>query len=372
MLVIYRYFIAVSLVFSRIAAFSCVGETMIRTTKTAAASGLFSGATNDDAATDSFADCNVVESLSSRTFEATGSSSRRRILKGAIATAGGVAAPNLLFNPSTASAAEQRCDAVDPRCGADGVLRDTIPKGKPIPRVTNKITHVVQLVIDVGERREEVGFLRFGLYGDDCPKTVRTMLEFLTPIGITGLVTEKTEDLLENSIGMQTSPVSILQGGIVPEICPGNGIEFGVPSQQKAYARSRGLQMAGKNFVPQNRPEMVSLTSEPSARKHDAAGLVSIPEKGIGYAVSGGDIDGAFSSAFLVTADANPDLDDKLHRRVIGQLIDDDSMEFLARLSSLPIQKKGSGGKGPPLLKVSVLDVGVQKIGASNQQKKKK
>jgi hypothetical protein len=280
----------------------------------------------------------------------------------------GLAAALVPLEASAAAAEpEQRCDATDPRCGADGILRDNKPRGKPIPRVTNRITHVVQLVIDIGERREEVGFLRFGLYGDDCPKTVRTTLEFLTARGVTG---EEDATQLENSIGIQTATVSILEGGIVPEICPGKGVEFGVPSQKKAYARSRGLREAGSNFVPQNRPAGVSLESEPSARKHDVAGLVSVPERGIGYATEGGDVDGAYASSFLITADANSDLlDAKLHRRVIGQVVDDESMEFLARLSSLPIQKKGT--KGPPLLRVSVLDAGVQKVGAasSNNQK---
>ena len=301
------------------------------------------------------------------TTESNSEKSRRQILKGAITTAACVGG---FVEPSKAT--EQRCYADDPRCGADGFLRDTIPRGKPIPRVTNKITHVVQLVIDVGERREEVGFLRFGLYGDDCPKTVRTMLEFLTPVGITGVA--GTDDL-ESEIGVQKSTVSILEGGVVPEICPSKAIEFGVPSQKKAFARARGLREAPPTFVAQNRPESVSLESEPSARAHDVAGLISIPEKGIGYASSGGDVDGAYASSFLITADGTPEFDAKLRRRVIGQVIDDESMEFLARLSSLPV-KKGANGKGPPLLKVTVLDTGVQKVGANNnnnkQSKKKK
>ncbi len=296
----------------------------------------------------------------------TDKTSRRDVIKAALSSAIVATLPP----EASIAAQEQRCDAVDPRCGADGVLRENV--GKPIPRVTNRITHVVQLVINLGERREEVGFLRFGLYGDDCPKTVRTMLEFLTPIGITGV--SKEEDL-ENSIGMQTATVTLLEGGIVPEICPGKAIEFGVPSQKKAFAKVRGLREAGNNFVPQNRPESVGLEAEPSARKHDVAGLISIPEKGIGYATNSVDVDGAYANAFLITADGNPDFDAKLKRRVIGQVIDDESMEFLARISSLPIQKKGPGGKGPPLIKVTVLDIGVQKVGANNsnnQSKKKK
>ena len=374
----YRNVIAVwLLIVCKVSAFSWVGQTTKQTTR------LFSGAdsSNADATTRvfSFEENNTAININSR----------RQVLKDALTTVGSVAVATTTtaaIAPSSANAAtEERCDATDPRCGADGVLRETRPSGKPIPKVTNKITHVVQVIIDIGERREEVGFLRFGLYGADCPRTVRTMLEFLTPIGITGAVTEqqKEDSFFENSIGIQTTPVSILNGGIVPDICPGTAVEFGVPSQKKSYARSRGLREAGSNFVPQNRPEAVSLDAEPSARKHDVAGLVSIPEKGIGYATgngnspSAGDIDGAYGSAFLVTSEDNTSdlLDTKLHRRVIGQVIDDESMEFLARLSSLPVQKKGSGKGNPPLLKVTILDVGVQKVGAapaSNNKKKKK
>lgn len=376
MVLAYRYLLAVGLVFGNsISAFSTVAQTTKRTT------GLFSGASNADAAMESFPEDTMMPESSCQSVSALSraSSSRRQVLKGAITTtvAAATATPVFLSSALPSFAAEdKRCDAADPRCGADGVLRDTRPRGQPIPRVTNKITHVVQLYIDVGERREEIGVLRLGLYGEDCPKTVRTMLEFVTPIGITGVVDQKKVEFLENSIGLQTLPVSILQGGIVPDICPGNGIEFGVVSQKKAYARARGLPKAGDDFLPQNRPEGVSLESEPSARKHDMAGLVSVPEMGIGYA-SGGDVDGAYASAFLVTADDNSELmDTKLRRRVIGQVIDDESMAFLARLSSLPIQKKGSGSRGPPLLKVTVLDTGVQKVGAApappSKGKKKK
>lgn len=358
---LFRYFLAFSSIFGHASAFASIG------TATKQMDGLFASSINSKSSLEKFEENETIAIEKPRSK----SSRRREVLKGTITAIGSVAAP-AFFSVPASDAEEQRCDAVDPRCGADGVLRDTRPSGNPIPRVTSRITHVVQLVIDIGERREEVGFLRFGLYGEDCPKSVRTMIEFLTPIGITGMVTDKNEDLLENSIGIQTSTVSILQGGIVPEITPGLEIEFGVPSQKKAYARTRGLREAGSNFVPQNRPVPVSLESEPGARKHDVAGLISIPEKGIGWN-SNGDIDGAYASAFWVTADANSELlDSKLRRRVIGQVIDDESMEFLARLSSLPIQKKGPGGKGPPLLKVTVLDAGVQKVGPSNQKNGKK
>lgn len=305
-------------------------------------------------------------------FSDSGTSSRRQVLNHAtIGAASFLSAVVVGVSDPAPSRADERCDPGDPRCGADGKLRETGPLGNPVPRVTNRITHVVQLVIDVGERREEVGFLRFGLYGDDCPESVKSMLRLLTS-GITGVVDEKA---IENSIGAKSSPVSLLQGGVVPAICPGRGVEFGVPSQTKAFARVVGLRDVGE-FVPQNRP--VPTGNEAGVRKHDVAGLISIPEKGIGFG-SSGDVDEAYASAFLVTADDTTSAlyDQKIRRRVIGQVIDDESMQFLARLASLPIQKKLRSGsdKGPPLLKVTVLDTGVQKVGGAtntNDSKKKK
>jgi len=264
--------------------------------------------------------------------------------------------PEAAFGSTTT---EQRCDPSDYRCTQDGSLE--VPTGKPIPRVTNKITYVVQMIVDIGERREEAGFIRFGLYGDDCPESTKQMLQFLTR-GITSM----NKDVVENSIGIQSAPVSLLEGGAVPTICSGRAVEFGVPSQAKSYAKSRGLRQAGPTFVPQQRPP--PLTNEPFPRQHNVAGLVSIPAKGIGYGgSSSGTIpdDEAYGNAFLITADEAPSLD-KMGRRVIGQVIDNKSMTFLARLSTLPVQK-GIGMipgqvSGPPLLRVRIRDVGVQKV----------
>ena len=68
--------------------------------------------------------------------------------------------------------------------------------------------------------------------------------------------------------------------------------------------------------------------------------------------------------AFQITASAVPDMD-REGRKVIGQLLDEPSMAFLARLAQLPTNKglkgiiPGQDG-GPPLLKVVVTDVQVQ------------
>ena len=285
---------------------------------------------------------------------------RRQMLDNAVQMGSILAAPWLLGPDEVVAATTERCDVGNPRCGSDGILRDSAPTGKPIPRVTNKITHVVQLIIEIGERGFEVGPIRFGLYGEDCPGSVQQMLQFLTR-GISSM----SQETLQNSIGMMYAPVSILEGGSVPTVCPGKAVDFGVASQAKAYAQSRGLRTVPE-FVPQQRPQQ-TLENEARPRKHDVAGLVSIPAKGIGYATSSsGSDDEAYASAFSITVDEALELD-KLNRRVIGQIIDDESMTFLARLASLPVQKGIKGvvpGKssGPPLLKVTIRDAGVQKV----------
>ena len=217
------------------------------------------------------------------------------------------------------------------------------------------------MLLDVGERMEyDSGYIRFGLYGDDCPGSVKQMLLFLTR-GISSLDKSVLEDRLE----IDQAPVSLLEsGGAVQNICPEKGIDFGVASQMKAYARNKGLRTVGPDFVPQSRP-LPTLEEESFPRLHNVAGLISIPATGIGWSNPKSDLDEAFASAFTITASSDSSILDKAKspQRVIGQLIDNESMEFLDRLSKLPIQKKlGRGEGGPPLLKVRVRDVDVQKV----------
>lgn len=148
-------------------------------------------------------------------------------------------------------------------------------------------------------------------------------------------------------------------------IVPGTVVDFGVPSQTNAYARSRGMSKAS-DFLPQPRP-LSSLTAiDTVPRSHDAAGLVSLPIKGLGYGGTGFESDDeAYESGFLVTAEAVPSLDKS--RRVVGQVLDNQSMAFLERLASLPT-KRGIRGvipgqtSGPPLLKTVVRDVAVDTV----------
>lgn len=255
---------------------------------------------------------------------------------------------------------KDRCDPTDPKCGPDGKLLDEAPRGQPIPTVTNKITHLAEIVLDIG--REETVVLHFGLYGEDCPASVKQMLYFLT----SGIATTSKLQF-ENGMGIRSSPVALPQYGKLMDIVPGKLIDFGVESQAIAFGRSQGTRKAGDDFVPQPRPDPTDTKEDAFVRKHDVAGLISIPSKGIGYGGSGFESDDeAYGSAFQITADAVPSLD-KANRRVIGQVIDDQSMASLARLASLPT-KKGIKGvipgqtSGPPLLKINIREVEAKKV----------
>lgn len=301
---------------------------------------------------------------------------RRHVLHSIVAPAA-ASMPLLFVNErSSALAASEECDILCRQQRYDNYMDsqydegNDLPPAQPIPAVTNKITYVVQMIIDIGSKRDNInaGYLRFGLYGDDAPMSVKQMLFFLTK-GITSMDQETLEDRLE----VEYMPVS-MSNGSVQTILPGTGIVFGVPSQSKAYAENKGLRTAGPNFVLQNKP-IPTLEGEKFPRPHSCAGLISIPSKGIGYDSDFSNLDEIYSSAFTVTDAPLPELDKVSatkksaqqkppSHRVIGQIIDDESMQFLERLATLPVQKKlGKGGSsGPPLLKVRVRDVDVQKV----------
>ena len=301
----------------------------------------------------------------------------RRNFLHSVLTSAAVSAPFLIINePTSALAATDECDILCRQQRYDRYM-DSIevsgtepPPAQPIPAVTNKITYVVQMIIDIGAKRDNLnaGYIRFGLYGDDAPASVKQMLFFLTK-GITSM----NQEALENQLDVDYIPVS-MSNGSVQIISPGKGIVFGVPSQSKSFAENKGLRAAGPNFIPQNRPTP-TLEEEKFPRPHSCAGLISIPAKGIGYdTISSDDLDKIYSSAFTVTDAPLPELDKPTStkksaqqkppsHRVIGQIIDNESMQFLERLATLPVQKKlGKDGSGPPLLKVRVRDVDVQKV----------
>lgn len=250
---------------------------------------------------------------------------------------------------------KDRCDASDPQCGPDGKLRGAIV-GQPVPRDNLAITHVATIRVDVG--REETNVLRLGFYGREAPASVQQMVDFLSETGIATLDRR-------NMMGADVAPVTLLRGGVLDSIVPGQVIDFGVPSQVYAYARSRGVSKA-EGFVPQPRPSKDVTSQDGVTRPHDAAGLLSVSKQGLGYGGTGFESDDeAFESSFLITAAALPALDKT--RRVIGRVLDAESMAFLERLASLPT-KRGIRGvipgqtSGPPLLKTVVREIAVAEV----------
>ncbi|KAL3925021.1 MAG: hypothetical protein SGILL_000683 [Bacillariaceae sp.] len=257
--------------------------------------------------------------------------------------------------------AENRCDATDPNCGSDG--REVARVAEKVPdSMGYSITHVADMSFTIG--RVEYLTLRLGVYGNDAPEAVKEFLQFLSYRGLT----TTSELAFENGMGVESAPVSMSRGGKLNLIFPNQRLDFGVPLQSAAYARAKGMAKVSDEFLPQPRPK--ALSDVPVLRKHDAAGLVSIPAKGMGYGGTGFESeDECFESCFQITAAAVPSMD-KGDRRVIGQVMDAESMATLSRLASLATMKGFKGvipgqNSGPPLVKVALNGVDVQTIKAS-------
>lgn len=260
-----------------------------------------------------------------------------------------------------------RCDPTDPRCGPDGKLKDAPPEGDAVPQAVDsdgnelKITNIVQIELQIG--RSEKGTIRLGLYGDVLPASVSQFAEFLGD----GIVTT-SKLMLENGYGVSTSPISFGTGGTLTVIYPMNRLEFGIPSQGISYAKGRSLNKIPDDFLAQPRPSgpiLDSISKEKSVRQHSVAGLLSIPKNGLGSGGTGYESDDeAFASCFEITATSVPTLD-KENRKVIGQVMDEQSMAFLARLASSPTKKGLKGiipgqNAGPPLVKTTIISATIQ------------
>uniref|UniRef100_A0A7S3QJA2 PPIase cyclophilin-type domain-containing protein n=1 Tax=Chaetoceros debilis TaxID=122233 RepID=A0A7S3QJA2_9STRA len=250
---------------------------------------------------------------------------------------------------------KDRCDATDPLCGSDGQMRDAPPQGEPVPTSECKVTNVLDIDIVIGKK--EKGTLSVGLYGEACPASVAQMVDFLTG----GIVTT-SKLMLEDGYGVSTAPVSLKYGGALNVIYPQNRLDFGIVSQGLSYAKGYRLNKIPDDFVAQPRPNLDDISKEKSVRTHSIAGLISIPKNGIGYGGSGIESeDEAFASAFEITASNVPAMD-REQRKVIGQLMNESSMQLLSRLASLPTKKGFKGiipgqNAGPPLLKTNILNI---------------
>lgn len=261
--------------------------------------------------------------------------------------------------------AKDRCDASDPKCGVNGQLLENGESSFIVPDTLGlKISKIIELEIRLGKNLE-TGVLRIGLYGENCPKSADQILEYVSNYG---LVTN--EDVIENGYfdDVLSSPVSFSKSGELRSIYPGEKLDFGIASQEAAFGKKSGLSISQKkryssiSFQPQPRPDATTaniIQEEASPRSHNAPGLISIPSKGIGY---NNELftneDKAYESSFQITASSNLDYMDKEKRKVIGQIVDEESMKFLSRLASIPTQKGLKGianiNYGPPLIRVSL------------------
>jgi len=253
-----------------------------------------------------------------------------------------------------------RCDATDPLCGSDGRLREEALSGEPVPAKVEdlEITDVIELTLKVGTGSiTNMQTMKMGLYRNKCPGLVKEMTDLC---GRTGMIT--SQNLLLGA------PIKIGDSrGSMTYIRPGERLDFGVFSQKVAYAKSIRRAKAPDEFVPQPKPsgERFDLVKgETSSRVHDVAGLISVPKDGIGYGggMLGTKDDEAYASAFQVTATSVPDMD-KEGRKVIGQILDNKSMDLLAQLAGSPTRKMVPGQKGgTPLIKVSVEDCAIYSV----------
>ena len=218
-----------------------------------------------------------------------------------------------------------------------------------------KITNIVELALTIGTgSTATTDVLRIGLYGNACPELVKEM----TDLCGRGIVT--SQNLLLGA------PVRLGQGfGSLTYIRPEERLEFGILSQKTAYAKSIRKSKAPDEFLPQPRPSgdrLNAVRNEQSTRLHNVAGLISVPKDGIGYGNLLGKDDEAYASAFQISASSVSDMD-KEGRKVIGQLIDNNSMSVLARLAGSPTRKMLPGQSGgTPLIKVSIDECNVSSV----------
>ena len=252
----------------------------------------------------------------------------------------------------------------------NGKLRDSPAEILPLPPFLEgdlaKITDIVQIDVAIGKQAQsETRTLRIGLYGNAFPTLVKQFLDFTSTDQGGGLVSSSPL-AFDEGYGVSTAPVSLIVGGLLEYIYPERKLEFGVPSQSAAFAKRKGKSKAPEDFMAQPRPKQAMTDDEDKivVRKHDSAGLISVPRNGIGYANPNAPDDEAFSNSFGIISAADSSLDKK--SKVIGQLVDEESMESITRLVALPTRKGITGvipgqNSGPPLVKVSVRSISISK-----------
>merc|ERR1712157_75435 len=92
-----------------------------------------------------------------------------------------------------------------------------------------KITKIIEMEMRLGRGKDlEAGRIRFGLYGNNCPKSVEQFVQFVSTNGLT-----TDAELVERSyFDVLSSPLSFAKSGTLHYIYPNEKLDFGILSQE--------------------------------------------------------------------------------------------------------------------------------------------
>lgn len=191
----------------------------------------------------------------------------------------------------------ERCDPTDDTCqagGMDGVAAAALPVPQPRSAVTDRFA------LDLVIAGQAAGRITLGLYRDAAPAASETLLQLAR-----GELRSDPDDV----------PATLERSNLV-RVLKDREVVLGslkVPNGQLRL-------MSGKT-KPQRFPVVPPSNNDANDLSHDAAGLLSVRRGG-----------GSFE--FLLTPAANAKLDKEW--LVIGQIMEPEGMQLLARLNSLP------------------------------------
>jgi len=191
----------------------------------------------------------------------------------------------------------ERCDPTDPTCQAGGV-EGSAADAREVPQPRAAVTE--RFVMDVLISGQTVGRLTLGVYRDAAPDSCDTFSQLAR-----GTLRSEPDDV-----------PATLERSTAFRVLKGREVVLGA-----LKAPSGQLKLIAGKTKPQRFSVVPPRNKDTNALSHDAAGLLSMRRGG-----------GSF--AFVLTPEANAALDKEWI--VIGQILDAEGMQILARLNSLP------------------------------------
>lgn len=223
-----------------------------------------------------------------------------------------------------------RCDAREIGCGSDGKISDAI-KTEPVPQlpVGMNTTDICEMDIQIG--KYEAGTLRMELFSPLAPTSVQAL----------GLLFEDSYRQPKDS-----EYATGFTWGALTDIDKGASVSLGISRDQQSYAfaRKKGLRKSPDDLTPMDPPPRQKQESN-DFFSSGMAGIVSVPRGGLGR-----DMEVTISTS----ATRNKRLDSDFC--VVGRLVNEESMELLAQLDGMPVQR-AYGKDGKPMLKVTIIGV---------------